>query len=127
MESGSSKADVYDVLKLPLTQPSNPVNVQHAASASTSAEQDIVDQFVIVANLKLHNEYSDGDDNYCPLPLDWYSEMGLIKSNVNYDDDSAFADREIEEDMSYIVMMKKKVAVVCVLTWTPARGGRLPY
>jgi hypothetical protein len=65
MESGSSEADVYDTLKLPSTQPPDPVNVQHAASASTSAEQDIVDQFAIVAKPKLHNEYSDGDDNYC--------------------------------------------------------------
>ncbi len=27
--------------------------------------------------------------------------MGLIKSNVDYDDDSAFADKEPEEDMTY--------------------------
>ncbi len=46
-------------------------------------------------------EYSDGDDEYCPPPLDRYSVMGLIKSNVNYVDDSAFADKEPEEDMSY--------------------------
>ncbi len=100
-ESGSSEADVYDVLKMASTQPPDPVNVQHAASVSTTAEQDVVDRFAIVTKPKLHNEYSDGDDGYCPLSLDWYSEMGLIKSNVNYDDDSAFADEEPEEDMSY--------------------------
>ncbi len=27
--------------------------------------------------------------------------MGLIKSNVGYDDDSAFADKEPEENMTY--------------------------
>jgi hypothetical protein len=27
--------------------------------------------------------------------------MGLIKSNVNYDDDSAFAGKEPKDDMSY--------------------------
>jgi hypothetical protein len=101
-ESGSSEADVYDMLKTPSTrQPTDPVNVQYAVVASTSAEQDIVDQFAIVAKPKLHNKYSDGDDDYCPSPLDRYSEMGLIKSNVNYDDDSAFADKDPEEEMSH--------------------------
>ena len=100
-ESGSSEADVYDMLKSPSTQPPDPVNVPHAASAFTSAEQDIAHQFAIVAKPNLYKEYSDGDDNYCPLPLNRYSEMRLIKSDVNYDDDSAYADKEPEEDMSY--------------------------
>jgi hypothetical protein len=100
-ESGSSKADVYDMLKLPSTQPPDPVHVQHATSASTSAQQDIVDLFAIVVNPKIHNKYSDGDDDYRPSPLDRYSEMGLITSNVNYDDGSVFDDKEPEEDMSY--------------------------
>ena len=47
-DSGSSKADVYDMLKSPSTQPPDPVNVPHAASASTSAEHDIVDEFAII-------------------------------------------------------------------------------
>ena len=92
---------MYDMLKLISTQPPDLVNVPHAASASTSAEQDIADQFAIVAKPKLYREYSDGDDDYCPLPLDQYSEMGLIKSNVSYDDGSVFDDKEPEEDMSY--------------------------
>jgi hypothetical protein len=100
-ESGSSKADVDDMLKLPSTQPPDPVNVPHAASASNSAEHDIVDKFAIVAKQNRYKEYCDGDYDYCPSPLDRYSAMGLIKSNVNYDDDSAFADEEPEEDMTY--------------------------
>ncbi len=92
-ESGSSEADVYDMLKLPSMQPSDPVNVPHAASASTSAEHDIFDQFAIVAKQNLYKEYSDGDDEYCPLPLDGYSAIGFIKSNVDYDDSSAFANK----------------------------------
>jgi hypothetical protein len=100
-ESGSSKADVYDMLKSPSTQLPDPVNMPHAASASTSAEHDIVDQFAIIAKPNLYKEYSDGDDEYCPSPLDRYCAMGLIKSNVDYDDDSAFAVKEPEEDMSY--------------------------
>jgi hypothetical protein len=34
--------------------------------------------------------------------------MGLIKSNVDYDDDSAFANKEPEEDMSYYCNDKEK-------------------
>ena len=89
------------MLKLPSTQLPDSINVPHAASASTSAEHDMVDQFAIVAKPNLYKEYSYGDDEYCPSPLDWYSVMGLIKSNVDNDDDSAFADKEPEEDMSY--------------------------
>ena len=100
-ESGSSEIDVHDMLKLPSTQPPDLVNVPHAASASTSAKHDIVDQFAIVAKPNFYKEYSDGDDEYCPSPLDRYTEMGLIKSNVDYDDDSTFADEEPDEDMSY--------------------------
>ena len=100
-ESGTSEADVYDMLQFPSTQQPDPVNVPHAASASTSADHDLVNLFDIVAKPNCHNEYSDGDDDYFPSPPDRYSEMGLIKSNVDYDDDSASADEEPEEDMSY--------------------------
>ncbi len=108
-ESGSSEADVYDMLNLPSMQLPDPVNVPHAASASTSAEHDIVDQFAIVAKQNLYKEYSDGDDDYCPSPLDGYSAMRLIKSNVNYDDDSAFVNEEPEEVMSYYCDDEKRL------------------
>ncbi len=74
-ESDSSKADVCYMLKSPSTQLPDPVNVPHAASASTSAELDIVDRFAIVAKPNLYKEYSDGDDESCPSPLDRYSAM----------------------------------------------------
>ena len=92
---------MYNMLKLPSTQQPDPVNLPHAASASTSADHDLIDLFDIVAKPNCHNKYSDGDDDYFSSPPDQYSEMGLIQSNIDYDDDSAFADEEPEEDMSY--------------------------
>ncbi len=55
---------MYDMLKLPSTQPPDPVNVPHAASASTSAEHDIVDEFAIVAKRICYKEDNEGDDGY---------------------------------------------------------------
>jgi hypothetical protein len=59
-------------LKCPILQNSKAVRdmVLLLMSASTSAEHDIVDQFAIVAKPNLYKEYSDGDDEYCPSPLD---------------------------------------------------------
>ncbi len=51
---------------------------------------------------RLFVEQRAQDDFMCKLGMHSVAaEMGLIKSNVDYDDDSAFADEEPEEDMSY--------------------------
>jgi len=43
-----------------------------------------------------------GDDDIVTEPnVDDYTEYGLVKSTINYDDDSAFEDDEVPQDMNY--------------------------
>ena len=49
----------------------------------------------------IDNEGVGDDDIVAESNVDDYTEYGLVKSTINYDDDSAFEDDEVPQDMNY--------------------------
>ena len=57
-------------------------------------DEDLLGDFI-------DNEGVGDDDIVTERNVDDYTEYGLVKSTINYDDDSAFEDDEVPQDMKY--------------------------
>ena len=89
----------YDVfLPPPVDDPPNIPPAATAAAATSNMEN--------VADSETDEEDGSGseiddDEEYTADITAQYNEYGLVRSNINYDDDSAFEDEEPVQDMSY--------------------------
>ena len=83
-------AGVYASLVGP-PNPPDPRNIPAVATAAAATTDEVA-----------YDGLGIGDDDYVvEQDVEQYNEFGIIKSNINYDDDSDFADEEPPSDMSY--------------------------
>jgi hypothetical protein len=90
-------AGVYACL-VGLPNPPDPRNIPTAATAAAAATDEGSGEF----GIGIGDDEGIGKDEYVvEKDVDQYNDLGIIKSNLNYDDDSVFADEEPPVDMSY--------------------------
>ena len=102
----------YDILMAPHSQ--DPPNVPTAAAAAGASrhlyddedeynDEDEVDRHALERSIMNEVEgMGMGDDDYvAESNVDDYDELGIVKSNIDYDEDSDFADEAPPPDMSY--------------------------
>jgi hypothetical protein len=72
--------------------PKDPGNIPASATAAAATTDEVV----------RYDGLGIGDDDYVvEKDVEQYNEFGILKSNLNYDDDSDFANEEPPADMSY--------------------------
>ncbi len=84
-------AGVYASLVGP-PNPPDPRNIPAAATAAAATTDEVAG----------YNGLGIGNNDYVvEKDVEQYDEFGIVKSNLNYDDDSDFVDEEPPADMSY--------------------------
>ncbi len=77
--------------------PPDPTNIPRAATAAAATTDEVTGY----DELGIGNEGIGNDDYVMEKDVEQYDEFGIVKVNLNYDDDSDFADEKPPGDMSY--------------------------
>ncbi len=73
-----------------------------SAAAADNAAEDVAVGQQLGFGIGIGHDEGIGDDEYVvEKDVDEYNELGIIKSNINYDDNSDFASEEPSVDMTY--------------------------